>query len=978
MTGRSSDSPSNPARTRANPARVAGIYLVFSITWIWLSDRALLWIGLGGVEGFWASAIKGTAFVALSAAILYWLIRRELRALMRVVALLQAVTEGTTDAVFVKDQDGKYLLFNQAAAEFVGKSVEEVLGQDDTALFKPESARKVMEQDRLVMRTGAPLTQEAELTVGTLTRTYLSTKAPYRDANGSIIGVVGVSRDITDRKRAEEQLRASEERYRDLVELSPEGVSILQDGRFAYINRSGANGLGLEPVDLVGRRLSEFLHPDDLATSAERQAIVTREQRVVPLRRFRLSHADGTWRVMESRGGPCRFEGKPAIQVVARDVTERIRSEQALCDSETRLRLFVDHVWAPIAMFDRDMRYLYFSRRWLTDYRLGDRDITGLSHYEVFPEIPEQWREIHRRCLTGAVDRCEEDRFERADGTVQWLRWEIRPWHRVDGEVGGIVMFTEDITLRRQAEETLRLNEARYRLISEMTSDYVYSIRLKSTPTAAEVGSVADSFVDYENEWVTQSFTAITGYAWSDVVAAGGWMAIIHPDDMPGLQPFMMGLVMGQSGVAEYRIRTKAGEIRWLRDYCRPVWDEKENRVVRLYGAVQDITERRRLEDQLRQAQKMEAVGRLAGGVAHDFNNLLTVINGYSDLVMRGMSPSDPAREALHHIRAAGERAARLTQQLLAYGRKAMVELKILDLNELVAESTKLLRRLIGEDIVVTSNLQPGLNRIKVDRGQLEQVIMNLAVNARDAMSTGGTITIETRDVTLAQEELPDPELAPGKYVQLTISDNGVGMTDDVKAHLFEPFFTTKEQGKGTGLGLAVVHGAIKQSGGHIGVASELGVGTTFTILLPAVGDVAPLPSGLVKHLARGTETILLVEDEDAVRRIARIGLEHEGYTVLAASGAAEALSKFEECGKAIDLLVTDVVMPEIGGRQLAETLRIRQPGLRVLYVSGYTDDVVVRHGLAEVGDFLQKPFTAFELSRKVRELLDAVANENQ
>jgi PAS domain S-box-containing protein len=480
-------------------------------------------------------------------------------------------------------------------------------------------------------------------------------------------------------------------------------------------------------------------------------------------------------------------------------------------------------------MFDRDMHYIHISRRWLTDYRLGDRDIIGLSHYEVFPEIPEQWKESHKRCLAGAVERCEEDRFDRADGTVQWIRWEIQPWRRPDGAVGGVVMFTEDLTARK------------------------------------------------------------------------------------------------------------------------------------------------RMEAQLYQAQKLEAVGRLAGGIAHDFNNLLTVINGYSDFVLRDLPVDDPHRGGLVHVREAGERAARLTQQLLAYSRKAMVEPKVLDLNELVSESARLLRRLIGEDVTLSTDLTPGLDRVKVDRGQIEQVIMNLVVNARDALPQGGRIALGTRNVFLAQANLPDdPDLSPGRYVQLTVSDTGTGMTDEVKARIFEPFFTTKEQGKGTGLGLAVAHGAVKQNGGHIGVTSAPGAGTTFTILFPTEENVPP-PSTLLKRPARGTETILLVEDEDAVRAVARLGLEGEGYTVLAAAGGPEALTLAAGRARPIDLLVTDVVMPQMGGRQLAEALRERQPGLRVLYMSGYTDDTILRHGLAEATDeFLQKPFTPMALARKVREILDA------
>jgi CheY-like chemotaxis protein len=323
---------------------------------------------------------------------------------------------------------------------------------------------------------------------------------------------------------------------------------------------------------------------------------------------------------------------------------------------------------------------------------------------------------------------------------------------------------------------------------------------------------------------------------------------------------------------------------------------------------------------------------------------------------------------------AAGERAAGLTAQLLAFSRKAILEPKVLDLNEVVSQSAKLLRRLIGEDITLATALAPGLDRVKADPTQVEQVILNLAVNAKDAMPRGGKLTIETHGIRLREEDAAlYPDLPLGRYVLLAVSDTGVGMTEEVKTRLFEPFFTTKEQGKGTGLGLAVVHGAVKQSGGRVDVYSELGIGTTFKILLPAVVGATGPQSQNVGLAPRGAETVLLVEDEAGVRRFGRLALETQGYTVLEASGGEEALRIAERHAGPIHLLVTDVVMPRMGGRELAETLHARNSGLRVLYVSGYTDDAVVRHGIVEATDaFLQKPFTPLALARKVRSVLDA------
>ena len=390
-------------------------------------------------------------------------------------------------------------------------------------------------------------------------------------------------------------------------------------------------------------------------------------------------------------------------------------------------------------------------------------------------------------------------------------------------------------------------------------------------------------------------------------------------------------------------------------------------------SAIRDVTQRKQLEEQFRQSQKMDAIGRLAGGVAHDFNNLLTVINGYCDLLLAHLVPADPRREELNAIREAGERAAWLTGQLLAFSRKAIVAPKVLDLNDVVDAIGKMLRRLIGEDIILSTSLAPGLARVKVDPGQIEQVLMNLAVNARDAMPAGGRLTIETANVGLAEDNPRYPELRAGRYVRLAVSDTGHGMTDEVKAKVFEPFFTTKEPGKGTGLGLATVYGIVKANGGHVAVDSAVGVGTTFLVLLPADETAPDLASSEVAPGApRGTETVLLVEDDDGVRQLAQIALEAQGYTVLQAASGAEAVQTAVSHPGPIHLLLTDVVMPHQGGREVVDSVRTVRPEVKVLYMSGYTDDAVVRHGVREATDsFLQKPFTLLGLARTVRAVLD-------
>jgi CheY-like chemotaxis protein len=372
----------------------------------------------------------------------------------------------------------------------------------------------------------------------------------------------------------------------------------------------------------------------------------------------------------------------------------------------------------------------------------------------------------------------------------------------------------------------------------------------------------------------------------------------------------------------------------------------------------------------------MESVGVLAGGIAHDFNNLLTVISGYTEILLNGLRPEDRSYDLLREIHRAGERAAGLTRQLLAFSRKQILNPRLLDVNVLVTDTMKMLRRMIGEDIDLATALDPALARVKADPGQIEQVLMNLVVNARDAMPTGGRITVETRNVVLDRSYADSqPGVQPGPYVLMAVSDTGQGMDEATKTHVFEPFFTTKEVGKGTGLGLATVDGIVKQTGGHVTVYSEVGRGTAFKIYLPcAIGVDATEDASLdVVQAARGSETVLLVEDEDTVRMLAQNTLQSYGYNVLESRNGEEALEICARFPDVIHLLVTDVVMPKMSGRQLAEVLLEARPGLKVLYLSGYTDDAVIRHGVLNSGAaFLQKPFSPITLGRKVREVLDA------
>ncbi len=448
-------------------------------------------------------------------------------------------------------------------------------------------------------------------------------------------------------------------------------------------------------------------------------------------------------------------------------------------------------------------------------------------------------------------------------------------------------------------------------------------------------------------------------------------LADIRPvEDVPALLEDVRKGAPGLHRDGHWRHRKRDGTIISVEITAHPVSFEGRNASLVMAS---DISERQRLEDQFRQAQRLESVGRLAGGVAHDFNNLLTVINGYAAVVLSELPPGSAAAQRVAEIGAAGERAAALTAQLLAFSRRQIVQPKVLNINHVIADVDKMLRRLIGEDIELVLKLSSHVGNIKVDDGQLQQVIMNLAVNARDAMPEGGTLIIETSNVYFDEDDsAKHPDLNPGAYVMLAVTDSGFGMTAEVQRHIFEPFFTTKPPGTGTGLGLATVHGMVRQAGGWIWVHSEPRSGATFKIYFPRTDEATPESNTAATESLRGNETILVVEDQEDVRKLTVAVLERYGYKVLSASGGEEAIALANSFGGVIDLLLTDVVMPGMSGPVLARDL-VAQRRMRVLFMSGYTETAIAHQGIPERDlDYIQKPFTPESLARRVREILDS------
>jgi two-component system cell cycle sensor histidine kinase/response regulator CckA len=673
-----------------------------------------MFLSIAQEQFFWSVVLVLVSFAAAGGRL--FVLQNQLmissRELAKNLSLLQGITEGTTDAVFVKDLAGRYLMINSAGARFVGRTVDEVLGQDDSQWFSQEAARAIRVRDQELVQSGRTQTYEEVLSASGVSRVFLATKGPFRDPSGQVIGLLGICRDITDRRWAEEEMRQSQQKLRIHFEHTPLAVVEWDmDFRVAAWNPSAERIFGYSRQEAMGQHASFIVPPQ-----------------------------------------------------------------------------FHSHV-------------------------------------------DQVWQELIK-------------------------------------QIGGTRSANDNITKNGR---------------------------------------------HISCEW-----------------------------------------------------------------YNTPLVDDS-GRVLGVASLVHDVTDRVALEDRLRQSQKMEAVGRLAGGVAHDFNNLLTVILGYAQILADGVPAGSRLADGTKQIKSAAERAAGITRQLLAFSRKQVLSPRIINLNDTLMNLDSLLRRLIGEDIEVLTVPDNDLGSVKADPGQIEQVIMNLALNARDAMPNGGKLTLETANAQLdsayASEHQP---IAPGRFVMLAVSDTGQGMSTEVQARIFEPFFTTKEVGKGTGLGLSTVYGIVKQSGGYIWVYSEPGRGTTFKIYFPCV-DQAAETLGVEKRPSdalRGTETVLLVEDDAQLRQLSSSVLAHCGYRMLVANGPEEGLAIAKSNHKDIRLLITDVVMPGMNGRQLAEQILRDSPSMKVLYISGYTNNAIVHYGVLDKGLwFLPKPFTLSALISKVREVLDAPAD---
>lgn len=898
------------------------------------------------------------------------------------------------------DLDGRITLVNRYACALLGWTLEELLGREFIEMCVPERIRRATRQKLDNVHGGDDAIVENPIVTKAGEERLIEWRTSFlKDEEGRIVSTLSSGTDITERRKAEAQAR-----LQGAALNAAANAIVITDhaGSIEWVNPAFSELTGYSAVEAAGK------NPRDLVKSGQHDQALYKAlwDTILSGEVWRGEminrRKDGTLYTEEQTITPV-FDSNGQVSHfidVKQDITARKRAEEdfrqraqlsamsaavglALAGSESLVGALQRCAEALVAHLG-----VAFARFWTLNEREGMLELQASAGLYTHLNGP------HGRVALGTfkIGRIARDRKPHLTNDVigdpevsdqEWARREGmvsfagHPLILDDRVVGVMALFgrrplseavmsalasvADHVAVgieRHRTAETLRTTEERMRF-------------------ALDAAGVGIWDMDYTTGVLRWSET-IEGHYGLQPGTFGGtfesFVNLIHPDDRGELlETVGQAMKVGADFSTQHRAVWPDGTIRWLSGTGRVLLGD-QGEPVRAVGISQDMTERRTMEEQFQQAQKMEAVGRLAGGVAHDFNNLLTAMLGYSELLLADVGQGDPRRADILEIQKAGTRAAGLTRQLLAFSRKQIIEPTLLDVNVIVADMRGMLARLIGEDVTIVVRLQPELAEVMADRGQVEQIVMNLAINARDAMPRGGTLTIETANVELDEHYAKIHRgVRPGLYVVLTVSDTGVGMTTEVKARLFEPFFTTKEAGKGTGLGMATVYGIVTRFGGTVNVYSELGKGTSLKVYFPrtdvAASVAVTLPQQHQPHV--GTQTVLVVEDEEGVRELAKRLLQRQGYTVLVAGRADEAVRIFDE-HPTIDVLLTDVVMPGASGPELTSQLVERRPGLKVIYMSGYTEEGIVHHGVLRPGiAFLHKPFTSETLGQKIRGVLD-------
>ena len=880
------------------------------------------------------------------------------KALQESEANYRSIFVASMEAITVANREGRFEQVNEAACRMFGFTREELLGMSIFDVLAPEEAEHLAQ---LVGTLAAGEVNAGEWHSrrkdGTM---FLAEVGVTVMADGRILGI---GRDISARKRAEERICLLAQAVENSAELI--GITDLE-GRVLVVNHALLDATGRQENEIVGKFFGNILASERNSPRLTRDIFEKTLSGPGWRGEFLHPRKNGTEFPAFLTTGQIRDSEGVLIGLygISQDITERKNAETDLRESNDRLKIALelmdlgtwelnleDHTAIRSPRHNQIFGYASFQKEWSFERFLEH----VLPEYRA--EINRKFQDSHR---SGSWEI--ETQIRRIDGEVRWI-W-ARGRHFVNDLGSPVRMFGTimDITERKRVDEAVRLNEERLRLAQVAAGLGIFEVELRSG----------------KRKWSRRMFEIFGLPPDTHQESLKDSLHFTHPEDRALVKQQTALLLSGNPVHFEHRIIVGGGEVRWVEIFGISDRDFS-GRPVRYLGTCRDITESKQMEAQFRQSQKMEAVGLLAGGVAHDFNNLMGVILGYSDLLADRTLSDETHKKHLESIRSAVQSAVGVTRQLLAFSRKQVLHPVVLDLNASVQQLNKMIRRLIGENIEVVLRLEPNPCFVKADPGQIEQVLMNLAVNSRDAMPDGGELRIETTRIKLGEEFVKlHFGSAQGDFVKLSVKDTGVGMSKEVLLHIFEPFFTTKGVDKGTGLGLATVYGIVKQSQGYIWVQSEPGSGTSFEIYLPRIQS-EPVSERIQRTMtvARGSETILLVEDEPALRELTQEQLEMSGYHVLAASDAESAMALFAKQRDEVSLVLTDVVMPGMNGRALGEKLKKEKPGLRILFMSGYTDDEILRDGVSESQQsILTKPFSRAALATRIREILDGTLNE--
>ena len=873
---------------------------------------------------------------------------------------LETTLRSIGDAVIVTDTLGRITLINPVAARLTGWSRPEAEGTHIKSVFdivNELTGAQAANPVGRVLREG--------MVVGLANHTVLRNRsgqevpiddsgAPIRDHTGALTGAVLVFRDVTDRYRSQKQLEESERRYRLMFENNPQPMWVfdIETFEFLAVNDAAVQHYGYSSDEFAQMTLRDLRPEEDVPAM------------IADATQSRGLHRDGPWRHRKKDGTlimvditahPLQFNGRAARVVLASDVTDRVNALQALRETSDRLSTMVDTAPLAIWTLDRQGRVTSWNRmaaemfQWSTDEVLG-------KQIEIIPEEKKaEFAALLLRYKSGERVTAFETVRRRRDGSlIPVTLWSAPLADHANRKIATLMIAT-DISQKKRDEQILAQTEAGFRLLFENNPQPMWVINLE-TLRFLEVNNAAIAHYGYSRE----EFLAMCA---TDIRTA------------EEAEKFERAIRSSATQVAKHE-----GTWKHLLKSGKPIEVDVVSHQLDFNGrrailaVLNDVTERRTLEEQLRQSQKLEAVGRLAGGVAHDFNNLLTVIIGYSDLLRVNAAGNSTERIAVDEVSKAAERASSLTRQLLAFSRKQVLQPQSLNLNQSVLRIQQMLSRLIGENVEIVTDLGDELWSVSADPGQIDQIIMNLSVNARDAMEEGGILTIQTQNVFLGEDYLAHhPGVATGEYVLLSVTDTGCGMDAETLTHIFEPFYTTKVHGRGTGLGLATVYGIVKQSGGDIWVYSEPGLGTCMKVYFPRLAEEAALADAAPPHAAEhGNESILLVEDEGSLRQLIAHLLEVGGYMVVAVATAEEALTLIQDPASRFDVLLTDIVLPRGNGWDLAARVAEFKPQMRTLLMSGYSEAAVLKRRPFEANlNFIQKPFNGDALRSKIRAILD-------